>query len=788
MRLRSLVYLFGLFGLLAACSSETSNMVGIAGGGGHGGSGGAGGGLSTGGAGGDLISGSGGTGGGTVGQRCDADSPCPSGFVCEEGVCHTDCGGSARCTGEVCCGAGEVCYLGACTAPGQSCHNPDALSCAVARCPAGQQCDPTLEKCLPLPTNVSCQYTPERSFEPGLLWHWGGSSASPAFAHAITTPSVIDLNGDGAADIIVPVIDYFPGGYSETGGILCALSGLGDCGGGPKELWCTSPDDTRINAFAHPAVADLEGNGDLTIIVSAALKTTGDPAYGIYGYDKSGNKIPDFGTDTDGNPVLVFVGTGGPSVADLDGDGKAEVIVGYTVFNSKGRLVWTKPGATGNNNRGPLTVVADLDGDGRPEIIGGNVAYHGDGTEAWGPTAAARGFGDGWPAVADFNGDGVPEVVVVSSGTVRVFDAKGERFSVADAAIAGTGGPPTIADADGDGAADIVVAGSNSITVFRVGADADHTLTKLWSMPSRDFSSNFTGSSVFDFDGDGKTEVIYADECYARVYDGPGDGAGASTVRFEVPNTSCTATEYPAVVDVTGDGKAEFIVVANDMSGTASACAQYVTACATAYPGYESTHGVSVYRDKKDNWISTRAIYNQHSYHVTNVCDGADVSCPPGENGLGRVPTTEQPSWAFPAASPLNSYRVNARLDGALNAPDLVPTEARADFSACPEAMRLVVAVTNLGAVGVPAGTSVAFYRVIDAQRTLLHVAQTKSVLLPGASETVSFDWAVPAGAGGAELKIEFAVDDDGTGAGAVNECIESNNVALITPRCSLIK
>ena len=44
--------------------------------------------------------------------------------------------------------------------------------------------------------------------------------------------------------------------------------------------------------------------------------------------------------------------------------------------------------------------------------------------------------------------------------------------------------------------------------------------TELWRMPVIDASSRRTGSSVFDFEGDGVAEVVYADEETLWVFDG----------------------------------------------------------------------------------------------------------------------------------------------------------------------------------------------------------------------------------------------------------------------------
>ena len=63
-----------------------------------------------------------------------------------------------------------------------------------------------------------------------------------------------------------------------------------------------------------------------------------------------------------------------------------------------------------------------------------------------------------------------------------------------------------MADFDGDGAPEIGVAALAYYSVF----DTDGTV--MWSNPTNDQSSSVTGSSVFDFDRDGADEVVYADQ------------------------------------------------------------------------------------------------------------------------------------------------------------------------------------------------------------------------------------------------------------------------------------
>ena len=80
-------------------------------------------------------------------------------------------------------------------------------------------------------------------------------------------------------------------------------------------------------------------------------------------------------------------------------------------------------------------------------------------------------------------------------------------------------------------------------------------------------SSSVTGSTVFDFEGDGIAEVVYADECFLWVYDGP-----TGHVRYAGLTTSFTGTEASVVADVDGDGHAEIVLVSNGADPTRWRC------------------------------------------------------------------------------------------------------------------------------------------------------------------------------------------------------------------------
>ena len=124
------------------------------------------------------------------------------------------------------------------------------------------------------------------------------------------------------------------------------------------------------------------------------------------------------------------------------------------------------------------------------------------------------------------------------------------------------GGPPTVADFNGDGIPDVGLAGGIAYVVFDGSKLMDSTVagpqTILWSVTTTDCSSAATGSSVFDFQGNGKAEAVYSDEDYLRIYNGT-----TGNVVFQTCNTTGTLIEYPVIADIDNDGHADIVVVSN---------------------------------------------------------------------------------------------------------------------------------------------------------------------------------------------------------------------------------
>lgn len=558
-------------------------------------------------------------------------------------------------------------------------------------------------------SGLDCEVTPPGgSINPALEWAWNSSSIESTALNVMMTPGVIDVNGDAVPDVVF-------GSTSATGGL--AVSGFLRAlnGNDGSEIFTVNDPTLLVNTASSIAVGDIDGDGLAEIVAC----------------DESGTRLIAF--ENDGSfkwrtVPLEPIGWGAPSIADLTGDGSPEIVVGRQAIDAAGNLLWTGTAGRGTQgSAGPLSIVADIDLDSSPDVVAGNSAYDAGGTLKW--TAAVP---DGYPALANFDADPFPEIVLVSGGQVWLLQHDGTiAWGPVSIPGGGAGGPPTVADYDADGLPEIGVAGATRYAVFETGGGLK------WAATTQDGSSNRTGSSVFDFNGDGAAEVVYRDELELRVYRGT-DGFEL----FARPMSSCTWHEYVLVADVDADGNAEMIAVANNNCG------------------FGPQRGVFVFGSADDSWVATRSIWNQHSYHITNVEDD------------GGIPAVEEASWLAPAGDPFNSYRQN-QLGGVppLAAPDLTASRIRVRPPAAPDT--LVARIGNSGAFFVGTGIPVSFYDGDPALGgALLGTTTTTGPLQPGEYEDVELTIGGPI-----PTTIWASVDDAGGLVGTQSECNESNNI-----------
>jgi hypothetical protein len=706
-----------------------------------------------------------------------------------------------------CCEADQVCISDSCKTPGEECVED-------SDCPNGFYCEETMNKCLEkVPSN--CEAIPD--FDDVQLdhvdWYWDGGQI-------ITIPVIADLDGDKAPEVIVGTSwELYQSNPNLDHGRVVVLKGNPATKKGEVLLELNeSGGNHGSSGRSTVAVGDVDGDGHPDIIyagrktnkVESSPPDSGqDSLIWAYSYAKKQYLWSSHQTQSNGTTKLDYkmvVHNGAITVANLDDDPAAEIIIGASIIDNDGEVVWDQAnkGSTFGSAAdyvGGIAAVADIAGDTRPEIISGRHAWRisaweagaGNGgtakvtvTELWDADNDAINPGftikDGYPAVADLNLDGKPEVVLTADGALVILDAATGKLwcskaSCTDAertqpyALPGNGdatsqgkvnhgGPATIADFDGDKRPEIGLPDFSYYAVYDINRTiggmaetipvsaiptmpgAGQMFTR-WRFPTQDHSSSATGSSVFDFQGDGKAEVVYADECYARVFDGEtGKPLG------EVPNSTATIHDYPVVADVDGDGRTEVLVVAND---------KYATGCESS-----KRHGLYVYGDPLERWVPTRRVWTQHTYHVTN------------SDSTGNVPKDELNNWLDAS---LNNYRQNRQGYGAFNLPDLQVSLSH-DLSMCSmEKMKVTATIRNAGARGAPAGIDINLYQGVNSSGKLVGNATTTKILLPGATEKVVFTPSVKPG-----IPVSFYVAVDGTGVdvGDITECLEDNNTSVV--------
>lgn len=278
---------------------------------------------------------------------------------------------------------------------------------------------------------------------------------------ATKTPVLADLNGDDILEIIVeerdypdgfigvyqgngeiypgfPVmLDHVPGSAVAVGDItgdnipeIIAESYLSifafDINGNILEGFPFTPGNNRVFSYSSPVLADLDGDGKREIIAGDHSSTAGNGAIHIIKYD--GSVFPGWPQYT---TYWIY---GPPAVADIDGNGDLDVAVGDQVLSLSGPLskvyAWDKDG---NNLTGwPSSllgainnqiIIADLDGDNELELMwddntndGIYIGYNHDGTvmEGWPLYVTGSTFFMN-PFVTDINNDGILDISGASS-------------------------------------------------------------------------------------------------------------------------------------------------------------------------------------------------------------------------------------------------------------------------------------------------------------------------------------------------------------------------------------
>jgi hypothetical protein len=273
-------------------------------------------------------------------------------------------------------------------------------------------------------------------------------------------------------------------------------------------------------------------------------------------------------------------------VWDLNGDGIPDLVVASNVVsiylgNTNGTYTLKDTISVQQAPTSYPIVIADFNGDGIPDL--GVPLYgpsemaillgNGDGTFAAPIMASTPGSDpiNSQSVVADFNGDGIPDLAVIDTdnSVVDILLGNGDGTFTAVATnppISGTPSYFATGDFNGDGKVDLAVA-ENGGTIAILLGNGDGTFAASGSVNSPTSSSPI---AVADFNNDGNLDIAVPTGAYASysvsVLTGNGNGTFNSTVSS--PGSTSTSVTWIQVADFNQDGFPDAVLA--DSSGSAT--------------------------------------------------------------------------------------------------------------------------------------------------------------------------------------------------------------------------
>ncbi len=261
-----------------------------------------------------------------------------------------------------------------------------------------------------------------------------------------STPVLVDVDNDGDLEIVTGT-DISGGGilpdgtHTEDGGFLLVLDKNGNK---------VARRHVNETIYSSIAAGDADGDGQIEFFVGTGfafyMQGNYTQAY-VYGFRVDTSSNPWEIVDLPGWPRPVArPGMSSPALADLDGNGDLEVVIG------SGYMGLSNPNACSNSSSDP-------------DCFGAIYAWHHNGQAVNGfpvwprEPSGKNGFIRSSPTVADVDNDGQQEIVFSLAWSVLVLSRNGVLEETMDARYS-VFGSPAIGDLDNDGRTNVVIGGS----------------------------------------------------------------------------------------------------------------------------------------------------------------------------------------------------------------------------------------------------------------------------------------------------------------------------------------
>ena len=337
------------------------------------------------------------------------------------------------------------------------------------------------------------------------------------------------------------------------------------------------------------------------------------------------------------------------SLADFNGDGYPEVYSGSDIFDAA-TLKWLCSGPE-NGNKGlgfrgtptysngtyhhtyyAMSLASNVLGDATQELICGNTIYNVNIVSRTNPSLNSmtvnktitppNGYSaDGHVSLADFDLDGESEVLVIRDNTndqivdytyFYAYKPSNGQILFQKAHTCASTSYVFIGNIDVEPHPEIIFLENQPNNLYEEIICWRYTtsdgLNTIWTQ-GHDDRSGMTAMTLFDFNQDNIMELVYRDNNNLRIINASGKShiTGNDTIRpyniYTRMMAAGTGCEYPVVADINNDGVAEIVA----------------TGLIDQYLGYDVGYGGVHVFGSPNSWGSSRPVWNQYMYHVTNV-------------------------------------------------------------------------------------------------------------------------------------------------------------------------